>query len=289
MIRKKFDFDPSSIFYSSDFTILSGITYQDNIAKTLLVKFQLDTIYNSYVNHRTLNLVQIIQNSKFSIQQRNQNITFQDLYHFQYGADNIFDKRLKYNNVSRGNIFQLWRRSFISVNDEKVEKVQPDNLNILIGDISGILCSFSSAIFYQLNAKLAQKTPSSVTVTIFVIVSNIMIIIYGLLFNNFTFDRGIETGVWGFMNSQYILYNLFVLGFFCGAVCLYTDMEVLKYYPPIVFLIACLFEPIISQSLSCLLNIDKAPGMYTYIGAIITLFGIFAVGYGGQIIEKRNQ
>ncbi|CDW90216.1 UNKNOWN [Stylonychia lemnae] len=178
---------------------------------------------------------------------------------------------------------------FISVLDKDVQKVDQSSLNIVVGDISGILCSLASAFYYQFNAQLVSKIPSSVAVCSTLMFSEIMIIIYGLLFGQFTFDRDKMTGVWGFMNAEYILYTLFIMGLFCGTISIYTAALVLKYYPPIVLMIVSLIEPIICQVLSCLMNIDRAPGYFTYVGGIITLFGIFGVSYGGQILEKNTK
>jgi hypothetical protein len=36
------------------------------------------------------------------------------------------------------------------------------------------------------------------------------------------------------------------------------------------------------------MNIDKAPGLFTYLGGVITLIGISSVIYGGRQLEKRK-
>jgi hypothetical protein len=50
------------------------------------------------------------------------------------------------------------------------------------------------------------------------IIGVFMIVIYGMLFESFSFDMNIETGVFGFCDQKYFLYTFLVLGFFTGAV-----------------------------------------------------------------------
>ena len=46
-------------------------------------------------------------------------------------------------------------------------------------------------------------------------------------------------------------------------------------------------EPLISQSLGCLLNIDRIPGFFTFFGTSVTLGGILMITKGG--IENKKQ
>jgi len=60
-----------------------------------------------------------------------------------------------------------------------------------------------------------------------------------------------------------------------------TEYQALKYFSPLIVINFLLFEPIISQILSCWMGIDHAPGKMTYFGGFFTLLGIFSVSYGG--------
>lgn len=73
-----------------------------------------------------------------------------------------------------------------------------------------------------------------------------MIVFYGLLFDSFTFDFSLETGVLGFLDPTYLTYNLLVLGLFTGAVSLVTEAHALNYFSPLIVINVLLFEPIIS-------------------------------------------
>ncbi len=50
---------------------------------------------------------------------------------------------------------------------------------------------------------------------------------------------------------------------------------------------AYLLEPLISQSLGCLMNLDKIPGIFTILGTSISLGGIFMITKGG--IENKKE
>ena len=72
------------------------------------------------------------------------------------------------------------------------------------------------------------------------------------------------------------------VGLVGGALCYATYGFVLKYFSPIVLCTAFLFEPFISQTIGCLMGLDKKPGYLTVIGTFITLLGLYYVGVGSQ-------
>jgi len=47
-------------------------------------------------------------------------------------------------------------------------------------------------------------------------------------------------------------------------------------------------EPLIAQTLGCMLNIDNLPGLLTWVGGIVTLGGILAITIGGFELEKEK-
>ncbi|CDW85422.1 UNKNOWN [Stylonychia lemnae] len=168
--------------------------------------------------------------------------------------------------------------SIISVLDKDVKKIDESHQNIPFGDICGIISSLFAAYFFQKNSQVIQKVPSSIVVCLTIIISEILLVIFGLIFDTFTLDFNTHTGVFGFISKEYFLYTFFALGLFCGAMSIYTATLVLKYYPAVVLLITSLFEPLLCQAISCLMNIDKAPGLMTYLGGMLTLIGILGSG-----------
>ncbi len=90
------------------------------------------------------------------------------------------------------------------------------------------------------------------------------------------------------MNDEHWLYCLFVLGLGTGAVAFLSASWTLKFFPPVVLLIGYLFEPLIGQSISCALGIDRMPGVLTILGGSLTFVGIIAVTYGGSKLKKQE-
>eukprot|EP00347_Sterkiella_histriomuscorum_P020063 403339242 len=185
-------------------------------------------------------------------------------------------------------LFIAFVGTIVSILDKDVQKVDSKNQRILFGDICGVLSSISSCYYFEQNSIIIKKVPSSITVLVTVFISTVLIICYGIIFDTFTFDLNRETGVFGFFDRQYFLYTSIVVGLFCGTVSLYCAALSLKYYSAIVLLIAFLFEPLISQMISYLMKIDKAPGLLTYIGGVFTLVGILFVIFGGQKISTKK-
>jgi hypothetical protein len=83
-------------------------------------------------------------------------------------------------------------------------------------------------------------------ITYTVVIAEIFLMIYGFTFDIFTFDFDKRTGVFGFFDKEHAIYTIFVVGMITGCLSVYSGIASLKYYPPIVLLIAYLFEPLIS-------------------------------------------
>ena len=81
---------------------------------------------------------------------------------------------------------------------------------------------------------------------IIIFISEVALIIIGLLMGDFTFDFDKDSGIFGFFDKDLILYAFFVVGFFTGAISLWTSAQVVRYFPPVVLLISFLFEPLLS-------------------------------------------
>lgn len=128
--------------------------------------------------------------------------------------------------------------------------------------------------------------PSTIATLIMTIVGLVLLTLYGVLFDTFTIDMNVETGVFGFCDPKYILYTFLILGFFTGAVSQVSESQSLKYFSPLIVINFLLFEPIISQLLSCWMGIDHAPGYMTYLGGLFTIGGIILVSYGGSKLTK---
>jgi hypothetical protein len=101
-------------------------------------------------------------------------------------------------------------------------------------------------------------------------------------------DMNIFTGAFGFLNLEIIVYAIFAVGLI-GAVMLGSYVYAIKYVSPIALCTAFLFEPLVSQTVGCLLNIDKLPGILTLLGTSIVLFGLYYVSKGGAANKQEKQ
>jgi drug/metabolite transporter (DMT)-like permease len=132
-----------------------------------------------------------------------------------------------------------------------------------------------------------EKLPAIYLMTVQVIICTISISSYGLVSNTFTFDFSEHTGIFGFLSSHQCLYIFVIVGLFTGATMYASQGIALNYFSPLVMASAYLLEPLISQSLGCLLNLDKIPGIFTFLGTSISLGGIFMITKGG--IENQKE
>ena len=56
-----------------------------------------------------------------------------------------------------------------------------------------------------------------------ILISEITLMIYGLIAGDFTFNFNKDTGLFGFFHKELVLYAFFVVGFFTGAVSIWTS------------------------------------------------------------------
>lgn len=96
----------------------------------------------------------------------------------------------------------------------------------------------------------------------------------------FSTDPGI--GAFGFVNVEYWMYVVFALGFVTGTCSYGSYAIVLKYCSPIVLCTALLFTPFIGQAYGVMLGLDRLPGVLTFLGTFISMFGLYYVSIGGR-------
>ena len=87
------------------------------------------------------------------------------------------------------------------------------------------------------------------------------------------------------MRHEQLFISFFLNGFMAGfwGICGYVIA--CKYYPPIVIMNCLLLEPIVGQTIGVYLKIDKAPGLWTYIGGIIIML---AINLQSQGVKKEQ-
>lgn len=107
---------------------------------------------------------------------------------------------------------------------------------------------------------------------------------FGCLFiADFDIGTNPDTGSFGFVNVDYWVYVVFALGFVTGTCSYGATAMVLKYFSPLVLCTALLFTPFVGQAYGVILGIDKLPGILTFIGTLVTMFGLYYVSNGSRL------
>ena len=91
-----------------------------------------------------------------------------------------------------------------------------------------------------------------------------------------------ETGIFGFVNVDYLAFVIFGLGFLSGACNYGCSFQALRYISPLVLCTALLFTPFVGQAFGVMLGLDHMPGVMTVAGTMISMFGLYFVAVGGQ-------
>eukprot|EP00347_Sterkiella_histriomuscorum_P019228 403342450 len=177
----------------------------------------------------------------------------------------------------------------ITVFDKKAQKVDTNNQHILFGDSMAVIGSVVVCFYLIKNRELVRTIPAFFGVALSTVVAYILLGTYGLLLGGFTFDFSLETGMFGFLVSNEIWYCIFALGFYCGSVVYCCNALSQQIFSPLIIATSKLFEPVISQTMACLLGIDKMPGLPTIMGCSIALGGIFLVSYGGFTLQEKQK
>jgi hypothetical protein len=107
----------------------------------------------------------------------------------------------------------------ITVQDQEASKVDLEKQNLLLGDFLGILSSISNGFFLAWFSQLMLRVPSITAISIQAAECGLIIAILGLTFfpASFTFDLHWETGVFGFLSADQVVYIILVVGFFTGS------------------------------------------------------------------------
>mmetsp|Transcript_5566 Transcript_5566/g.5083 ORF Transcript_5566/g.5083 Transcript_5566/m.5083 type:complete len:126 (+) Transcript_5566:466-843(+) len=117
---------------------------------------------------------------------------------------------------------------------------------------------------------------NSLDLTLWMSISgSIVIILISLLFTTATFNNDPITGLFGWMNKEEIWFNLFVIGLMSGIGTFFFYPLCIIFFSPLILGNVYLLEPVVCTMYGVLLGLDKLPGLLTYIGSLITLFGLY--------------
>ena len=92
---------------------------------------------------------------------------------------------------------------------------------------------------------------------------------------SFTYDRDINTGLFGWLTKENFVYNMIVVAGLNGVGTLTLQMLVFRYFSPVVACTMMLLEPIFSQIYGIFLGLDEFPGFITYLGSALIISGLY--------------
>jgi len=159
--------------------------------------------------------------------------------------------------------------------------------NVYIGDL---LC-FGSAVgtaAYIINAGPTRKKVSTFLYTL----SNTFILLIGLstisIFTEHTvFDSSVN-GLFGWVQLRFFL-AIGALSVVAGVIGFNLNTFAVKYVSALAYSLVALCDPIVSGTYAWLIGVEDIPGLFTFIGGGITIFGIVTLLYGQDKRTKQEK
>jgi drug/metabolite transporter (DMT)-like permease len=180
--------------------------------------------------------------------------------------------------------------SVILMSDKNVEKVGND-VSIL-GDILGVVSSFIYAFYLPLNKYIITRVPvfyafmyTSFTSLLWFLLVNI---IYCDVELKVFFSMHPKYGFLGWFSNDQLKISVFLIAPFWGVCGNALDVFSLKYFDSHIIGNSHLLEPFIGQMIGYLIGQEKLPGILTYVGAIIIMWGIYKTAEGNAKMQEMN-
>ena len=160
-------------------------------------------------------------------------------------------------------------------NDGKAERVD-GRTGSIIDYAMCLFVSFLGAIFFMINGRLIKTIPiftlmSLQSLVIIILMPIILTLVYDD-FEYFSFD--VKMGGFGFLNQDEFVAGFVGFGLASGFLTQSGSVLCLKLVPPVIITACFLFEIFIGQFLGWFLNIDKLPGMLTWLGTVVVFVGV---------------
>lgn len=109
------------------------------------------------------------------------------------------------------------------------------------------------------------------------------LIILTLIFEGAQFSMDPETGIFGFLRTEYLLIS-FLWNATLGCFFAFSGYAIaMQYFSPLVIMNSICLEPIVSQIIGILLEIDEVPGPMSWIGLIVIIFALNVIQRGEHL------
>lgn len=118
-------------------------------------------------------------------------------------------------------------------------------------------------------------------------VTSLYMVLITLIFEGAQFSMDDKLGLFGFLRSEYILIS-FLWNAIMACFFAFTGYVLaMQYFSPLVIMNCLCLEPIVSQIIGILMEIDEVPGPMSWIGLLIIIIALNVIQRGEQL--KINQ
>jgi len=158
---------------------------------------------------------------------------------------------------------------------------------LYIGDLLSLGSALSTA-FYILNA---GKARANVSVFLYTTLNTVILTI-GLstisIFSESTqFDTSVD-GLFGWTRGQFFL-TVAMLSVIAGVIGFNLYSFSVKYVPALGYSLVGLCDPLVSTTYAWIIGVGGIPGVFTFAGGAVTIFGIVILLIGQDRRRKREQ
>lgn len=181
-----------------------------------------------------------------------------------------------------GTIFTLFGSIFIMIFESILSKNNIIWYYVLIGDLIALSGSLFAFIYLEFSAQFTQK---GFPIFLLLLLNNWIAFYVGILIGtlayNATLSRNLIHGWFGWMNTKWIYYLLFLGGItgILGASILVLST---KFLDSLLISILYVSEPVFAVIIGLIFKIEKVPQWYTIFGSIFILIGLILVILGSK-------
>lgn len=157
--------------------------------------------------------------------------------------------------------------------------------------LKGDILSITSAACVAAYVMNATKVRAKVSVFIYTF-SNTFILCLALSGASFAlegtkWDTSVD-GIFGWVNPQYAVVVV-LLSVVAGMIGFNLNNAALRYMPPLGYTLVALCDPFVSGTYAWIIGSDGIPGIFTFMGGLITISGIVVLVIGQEKRKKREK
>lgn len=151
----------------------------------------------------------------------------------------------------------------------------------LWGDLLGIISSIGGIGYIVLGKSLRSFMSVLIFMVLNMTAASFMILFYmWIVEDEFSFDRNVNHGVFGWMNLQADRLPLEIATVVvCNCLGTMGYVRAFQYFSSVIIAVAALLEPVVAAFTAVALGVGVLPGVEGWIGNVLVIFGTLAVLY----------